>query len=90
MAPELTAWESGEAQIPPPADGPPIWVIEMWQNGEWPVRPTGPPAWIRTRQEIALDLGLPGPPAEVLEAWQNGEGFSLPGPPDFVFELLGF
>ncbi len=85
----LEAWESGEAPVVP-ENGPPAWVVEAWQNGERPVRPNGPPPWIAARHEMAKELGLPGPPSEVIEAWENGEGFDLPGPPDFVLDLLGF
>lgn len=85
----LDALESGDAPEPP-AYGPPAWVVEAWQSGERPARPMGPPEWVLARQEIATERGLPGPPAAVLEAWQNGDGFSLPGPPEFVFELFGF
>ncbi|TWU04758.1 hypothetical protein [Stieleria varia] len=85
----LDAWATGEVPIPP-ADGPPAWVVEAWQNGEQPSRPMGPPPWSGARQEFAKEIGLPGPPVEVLEAWENGEGFSLPGPPDSVFELIRF
>ena len=85
----LEAWESGEAPVPPQG-GPPAWVIEAWQNGERPdAGGFGPPAWVVERHRMAAELGLPGPPAEVIEAWENGEGFDLPGPPDFVLELLG-
>ena len=65
-------------------------VVEIWQTGEQPQRPTGMPPWIAVRHEMARELGLPGPPQEVLDAWENGEGESLPGPPQFIFDLLGF
>lgn len=84
----LETSESGEAP-----DGPPAWVVEAWQNGEQPGTDVdgefGPPAWVVERHRRAAELGLPGPPAEVIEAWKNGEGPDLPGPPDFVLDLLG-
>lgn len=70
--------------------GPPAFVVEAWETVEAPVVPeNGPPAWVQARHAMAQELGLPGPPPEIIEAWQNGEGFDLPGPPDFVLELLG-
>ena len=83
----LEAWESGEAPEVP-VNGPPAWVVEAWKNGDRPQRPAGPPPWIARRHEMARELGLSGPPAEVIAAWENGEGFELPGPPDFVLDLL--
>ncbi len=93
-APGPPAWviqsrESGEAVVVP-ENGPPAWVVEAWQNGERRGHQGGPPPHVAARHEMAKKLGLPGPPAEVIEAWENGEGRSLPGPPDFVLDLLGF
>ena len=85
----VEAWERGEAPVP--ENGPPAWVIESWTNGEH-LRAGGgfgPPKWVQERHVMGQELGLPGPPPEVIEAWQNGEGFDLPGPPDFVLDLLG-
>ena len=85
----LEAWESGEAPVPP-QDGPPTWVVEAWESGERPrAGGFGPPAWVVERHRMAAELGLPGPPPAVIEAWENGEGFDLPGPPEFVWEILG-
>lgn len=85
----IEAWETGEAVIVP-TDGPPAWVVDAWRSGDRPERPVGPPPWIAARHEMAKELGLFGPPRDVIDAWQNGEGFELPGPPDFVRDLLGF
>lgn len=85
----IEAWESGDAPVVP-ANGPPAWVVEAWQNGVQSTRPDGPPPWIAARHSLALEIGLPGPPPEVIQAWENGEGFDLPGPPNFVLDLLGF
>jgi len=68
--------------------GPPGWVVQAWENGER-AQPTVMPWWVKARLEMARELGLPGPPQEVFDAWERGEGFDLPGPPDFVLELLG-
>ena len=80
----VAAWEAGEGHLLP---GPPEWVVEMRGGGS--ERPAGPPPWVAARQAFAEEIGLPGPPAEVTGAWENGEGEFLPGPPAFVFELLG-
>lgn len=88
----LEAWESGDGALAD-QNGPPTWVVEAWQNGEHPgANPGGefgPRPWVVERHRRAAELGLPGPPAEVIEAWQNGEESDLPGPPDFVLDILG-
>lgn len=84
----IDAWESNNTPVASVV-GPPAWVVEAWQNGEMPQRPSGLPVWVMARQDMAKELGLPGPPPEVLQAWKDGEGFDLPGPPSFIFDILG-
>jgi hypothetical protein len=79
----IAAWESGEGHLLP---GPPAWVIEMRYGKAQEAG--GMPPWVAARHARAAELGLPGPPTEVIEAWQKGEGESLPGPPDFVLDVL--
>ena len=69
--------------------GPPSWVVRAWQSGERTQLAEIMPPWVKAKLEMARELGLPGPPQEAFDAWESGEGFDLPGPPDFVLELLG-
>ena len=85
----VKAWETGEEPMVPEV-GPPVWIVEAWQSGERLPGPHGMPPWIARRHAMAVELGLPGPPAEVIEAWENGEGADLPGPPQFILDLLDF
>ena len=80
----IAAWENGEGDALP---GPPEWVIAM-RGGDDAAR-SGMPPWVAARHERAWPKSAcPGPPPEVIEAWENGEGDSLPGPPQFVLDIL--
>ena len=79
----IAAWENGDDDVLP---GPPAWVVEM-RYGHLQ-EAGGVPPWIAARQAQAAVIGLPGPPPEVIETWHNGQGEFLPGPPDFVLDVL--
>lgn len=86
----IAAWENGEGHLLP---GPPAWVLEMRQvrgSAQPQADQSGMPPWVAKRHVMAQQLGLGGPPAEVIEAWQSGMGFDLPGPPEFVLDLMQF
>ena len=79
----VAAWEAGEGDLLP---GPPAWVLQMRsRDGE---RSSGMPPWVAAMHERAAEIGLPGPQPEVIDAWENGEGEFLPGPPQFVLDIL--
>lgn len=79
----VAAWEAGSGDL---LASPPEWVIAM-RSGD-SERSAAMPPWVAARLARAAEIGLPGPPPEVIEAWENGEGEVLPGPPQFILELL--